>query len=109
RYADPAQAVVVIDAETGVRQPVWAELDSNPTAVDPTSEGPGGPDANPGNTAEVNLIIRPAKNFSYGKRYIVALRNLKDGAGQAIASPLGFRAYRDKLKTRQNIVEQRRP
>ncbi|MDQ2623264.1 MAG: hypothetical protein M3Y45_09540, partial [Actinomycetota bacterium] len=109
RYLDPAQAVVVIDAETGERQPIWAELDSNPTSVDPTSQSPGGPDADPGNTAEVNLIIRPARNFSYGKRYIVALRNLKDAAGKPIESPIGFRAYRDKLSTKQKIVEGRRP
>ncbi len=80
-YDDPNQSVIVINADTGVRQPIWAELDSNPTSIDPA--GPG----NPGGiglrtrptTAPVNLIIRPAENFDFGGRYIVALRNLRDG------------------------------
>jgi len=108
RYADPGQAVIVVDAETGERHPIWAELDSNPTAVDPSDQGPGGPAADPGNTEEVNLIIRPARNFEYGHRYIVALHDLKDDAGNPIEAPLGFRAYRDGLPTKQPIVEQRR-
>lgn len=108
-YDDPAQSVVVIDAETGERQPIWAEIDSNPTTVDPSDDGPGGININPGNTEEVNLIVRPAKNFEYGHRYIVAFRNLKDADNKAIGAPLGFRVYRDRLKTRQPIVEARRP
>ena len=62
-YDDPDQPVIVINAETGERQPIWAELDSNPTSVDPGDDGPGGINANPGNTGPVNLIIRPARNF----------------------------------------------
>ncbi len=54
--------VVVINARTGERHPVWAEVDSNPTTA-----------------RERVLIIRPAKNFAEGERYIVALRNLKNG------------------------------
>ena len=107
-YKDPDQAVLLIDAETGERQAIWAELDSNPTSVDPSDDGPGGIGLNPTNTDPVNLLIRPAKNLENGKRYIVAFRNLKDGNNQAIASPLGFRVYRDNLPTRQSPVEQRR-
>jgi hypothetical protein len=107
-YADPEQSVVVIDATTGERHPIWAELDSNPTTVDPSDDGPGGINANPENTEEVNLIVRPAKNFEYGHRYIVAFRNLKDADNKAIPAPIGFRAYRDRLKTRQAVVEARR-
>jgi hypothetical protein len=121
-YKDAAQGVVVIDAETGERHPIWAELDSNPTSVDP-EYGPDGPDPdddpdvidpggineNPGNTGPVNIIVRPAENFEFGKRYIVAFRNLKNAENQAIESPLGFRVYRDNLPTQQNVVEQRRP
>ena len=77
-YDDPAQAVIVINADTGERQPIWAELDSNPTSVDPSDSGPGGINANPGNTDDVNLIIRPAQNFDFGGHYIVALRNLRE-------------------------------
>ncbi len=107
-FSDPDQSVVVIDAETGERHPIWAELDSNPTSVDPSDDGAGGINARPGNTEEVNLIIRPARNFEYGHRYIVAFRNLRDADNRPIAAPLGFRVYRDRLKTRQAVVEARR-
>jgi hypothetical protein len=59
--------VVVFNARTGKRHPVWAELDSNATS-----------DANR------MLIIRPAKNFKEGQRYVVVLRNLKDENGRPI-------------------------
>ena len=39
-YDDPNQSVIVIDADTGERHPVWAEIDSNPTTNDPTDESP---------------------------------------------------------------------
>jgi len=121
-YKRADQPVLLIDAATGERQAIWAELDSNPTSVDPTY-GPDGPDpdsdpdlisagginSNPSNTGPVNLIIRPAKNLEFGHRYIVAFRNLKDASNNAIASPLGFRVYRDNLPTKQDIVEDRRP
>ncbi len=107
-YDDPDQSVIVIDADTGERHPIWAELDSNPTTVDPTNDSNGGIDANPGNTEEVNLIVRAARNYEYGHRYIVAFRNLKNADDQTIDAPLAFRVYRDNLKTKQPVVEQRR-
>ena len=109
RYDDPEQAAIVIDAATGERQPIWAELDSNPTTVDPTDDSPGGVNTDPDNTGPVNLIIRPARNFEYGHRYIVALRNLRDADDQPIEAPIGFRVYRDGLPTEQEAVESRRP
>jgi hypothetical protein len=108
-YDDPGQAVIVINAETGERQPIWAELDANPTSVDPSGAGPGGIGANPGNTDPVNLLIRPARNFDFGERYIVALRNLRDADDQPIEAPIGFRVYRDEDITEQPEVESRRP
>ena len=110
KYDDPSQAVIVINADTGERQPIWAELDANPTSVDPTDEAhPGGINANPTNTADVNLIIRPAKNFDFGGHYIVALRNLRNAGNQPIQAPIGFRVYRDNDITDQPQVEARRP
>jgi hypothetical protein len=109
RYDDADQALVVIDAETGERHPVWAELDSNPTSVDPSGAGDGGIGEDPGNTEPVNLIIRPAENFDFSKRYIVALRNLKDASDNPIPAPVAFEVYRDNLPTQQQIVEDRRP
>ena len=91
RYDDPAQKVVVINADTGERHPVWAEIDSNP--ADP---------------ADVNLIIRPLENFDEGGRYVVAMRNLVDAGGAPIAPADAFRAYRDNLTTGIPAVEDRR-
>ena len=46
------------------------------------------------------LIIRPARNFDEGERYIVALRNLKERERQGRSSPArGFRIYRDRITT----------
>jgi hypothetical protein len=84
RYADPDAPVVVIDATTGQRWPIWTEIDSNATSA--------------GKTA---LEIHPAVNFASGHRYIVALRNLKDANGQTIAAPEGFRYYRDQLPSNE--------
>jgi hypothetical protein len=91
RYRDPNQPIVVLDAETGERWPIWAEIDSNSTA--------------PGGTA---LLIHAAKNFAAGHRYIVALRNLKTASGSAIEAPEGFRYFRDKLKSDEPLLKSRR-
>lgn len=108
-YDDANQSVIVVNAATGERQPIWAELDSNPTSVDPGPGGNGGIGQNPSNTGPVNLIIRPAKNFDFGARYIVALRNVRDAANQPVPAPIGFRVYRDNDITDQPEVESRRP
>jgi hypothetical protein len=89
-YDDPAQRVVVINADTGDRHPIWAEMDSNPA-----------------DDADRNLIIRPAVNFDEGGHYIVALRGLTSG-GETIAPPLPFKAYRDQLVTDDPAIEDRR-
>jgi hypothetical protein len=107
-YDDPNQSVMVINARTGERHPIWAELDSNPTTVDPGGSGPGGINTNPGNTEDVNLIVRPAENFEHGERYIVVFRNLRNAANKVIPAPPAFRTYRDRIITRQNVVEARR-
>jgi hypothetical protein len=94
-YADPDQPVVVINADTGKRQPIFAELDALP--------GQFG-----GTPSDVNLIIRPLKNFDEGGRYIVALRNLRDADDNPVDAPLSFRIYRDQLATTDPEVEARR-
>lgn len=100
RYDDPNQPVVLIDAETGERQLIWAELDSRP--FDPA------PGATQGTVEDVNLLIHPAQNLEEGKRYIVALRNLRDAENRPVQPPIAFRAYRDRLITGQSPVEGRR-
>ncbi|MSO40842.1 MAG: hypothetical protein EXQ70_02930 [Solirubrobacterales bacterium] len=91
RSFDAGQPIVLIDASTGERQLIWAEIDSNATT--------------PGNT---DLIIRVGKNLTEGHRYIVALRNLKDADGNMIPAPPGFKLYRDSVKTDVPAIEGRR-
>ncbi|OLE38674.1 MAG: hypothetical protein AUG48_01320 [Actinobacteria bacterium 13_1_20CM_3_68_9] len=74
----PSAPIVVIDAKTGDRHLIWAELDSNAS--------------DPGHTT---LLIHPGRNFAYGHRYIVALRNLKDKDGNTLQAPSWFEALRD--------------
>jgi hypothetical protein len=85
------QPIVVIDTETLKRHLIWSELDSN-------AETP----------EDVVLHIRPGKNFREGRRYIVALRNLKDANGETIPPQQGFRIYRDRLMTDEPAIEDRR-
>ena len=70
QYAKANAPIVVIDAKTGQRQAIWAELDTNADAI---SEAKG-----------QLLMIHPAKNFTEGHTYIVALRDLKNSAGKTI-------------------------
>ena len=79
RYQAANAPILIIDATTGERWPFWSELDMNATTK-----------AN-----ERMLIMRPAVNFLEGHRYLVALRNLKDGAGSIIPAGAQFAAYRD--------------
>jgi hypothetical protein len=99
-YDDPGQPIVVIDAQTGERHPVWAEIDSNP--VD-GSDNPDEPNR--------NVIIRPSRNFLDGHRYIVALRRLRNDAGDPVAPAEAFRVFRDKVTqpAQPAHVEARRP
>ncbi len=91
RYTDRNTPVVVIDANTGKRWPIWVEIDSNASSPDDTA-----------------LLIHPAKNFNAKHRYIVALRNLKDSSGKAIAAPEGFRYYRDDLPSNKAAINKQR-
>ncbi|MDQ5835157.1 MAG: hypothetical protein M3550_19240 [Actinomycetota bacterium] len=87
----PRSPVVVINARTGKRHLVWAEIDSNP------------PDP-----ADRVLIIRPGRNFDEGERYVVALRFLKNARGKTLEAQRNFRLYRDGKLTRRPRVERRR-
>jgi hypothetical protein len=91
RYDNPSQAVVVFDAKTGERHPIFAEMDAN--AADDSDR---------------NLIIRPLRNWEESTRYVVALRRLKTESGEKIKAPKAFKVYRDRLKTKQKPIESRR-
>ena len=101
RYSQSDAGVVVIDAATGQRWPVWAEPGDGYT--DATQDGV---DTTP--TNDMNLVIHPAKNFLDGHRYIVALRNLKTATGKAIPAGYGFKVFRDKIKTKNSAIEGRK-
>jgi hypothetical protein len=91
RYRATNAPVVVIDASTGVRQPIWVEIDSTVKAD------------------KANVEIHPAVNFTPGHRYIVALRSLKNAKKQRLQAPEGFRVFRDNLPSSEERVNERRP
>lgn len=90
-YANPGTSFVVIDAETGERYPIWTEIDTN--SDDPTRTA---------------TLIHPSVNFKSGRRYIVAIRNLKNSSGAPINAPAGFRYYRDDLPSDSAVINDRR-
>jgi hypothetical protein len=91
QYANAAAPVVVIDASTGQRWPIWVEIDSTVKAE------------------KANLEIHPSVNFTSGGHYIVALRNLKNAKKEHLQAPQGFRYYRDNLASGEEKVNERRP
>lgn len=93
RYLDADAPVLVIDADTGERHPVWAEIDLNAGQLIPAvpeAAGIASPFAK-----RPALIIRPGSNFVEGHRYIAVLRNLRDEADAVIPAQSGFAACRD--------------
>jgi hypothetical protein len=91
RYRAANAPVVVIDASTGQRWPIWVEIDSTVKAE------------------TANVEIHPAVNFTSGHRFIVALRNLKTAKKHHLVAPEGFRVYRDSLPSSEQKVNERRP
>jgi hypothetical protein len=91
RYKKGNTPIVVIDAQTQQRWPIWTEIDS--TASDPS---------------KAVLEIHPAVNFTSGHRYIVALRNLNNAAGEHLEAPAAFRYYRDNVPSEQEAINARR-
>lgn len=77
----PGAPIVLLDADTGERHPYWAELDEHQVTME---EG-----------RDRALIIRPLVNLREGHRYIVALRDLRDGDGTELAAGPTFTALRD--------------
>lgn len=45
-----------------------------------------------------------ATNFASGHRYVVALRNLENAAGEEIEAPAAFRYYRDRVRSTQPLT-----
>ncbi len=87
------EPIVVIDAETSKRVPIWVEIDSNASTPETTA-----------------LLIHPATQFESGHRYIVAMRKLKDAdePGAKLDAPEGFRYYRDDLPSNAEAINDQR-
>ncbi len=83
--------IVIVDTETGEEWPYWAELDSHAATA-----------------ADRALIIRPARNFLDGHTYAVGIGQMRNGQGQPITAPAGFRVFRDDLPSSNRRVEEER-
>jgi hypothetical protein len=83
---------VIVDAANATRQAHWAELDAHATT-----------------DAERALLLRPAKNYLEGHRYVVALRALRDQSGALLPVNRAFEVYRDRIPTFVPTLEARRP
>jgi hypothetical protein len=81
RYSARNAPVLVLDAVTGKRWPVWAEIDMRATRP-----------------RDRLLEIHPTRNFEEGRRYVVVLRNLRDAKGRRIKARARFAALRDGRK-----------
>ena len=83
--------IVIVDARSGKRVPLWAERD--------LLSAPG----------SQSLIVRPAIDFIDGHRYVVAVRHLVDADGNPLPPSPAFAAYRDGTCTTDATFESRRP
>jgi len=54
------------------------------------------------------FILWPTKKLDYSRRYIVAMRNLRDATGTPLPPSDGFRAFRDGIPTSDPDIENRR-
>jgi hypothetical protein len=91
QYSEKESPVVVIDANSGNRWPIWTEIDS--VAKD---------------RSKALMEIHPAVDFESGHRYIVALRNVKNAAGTKIEAPAAFRYFRDEMPSEQKQINEQR-
>lgn len=87
----PDSPTVLLDTETGERVAHWAELDM--TTDDATRR---------------SFMIRPAARLEDNRRYIVAIRNVADDAGQTLTASPTFAALRDRTESDDKSVEARR-
>ena len=83
---------LLIDAVTGEHLPHFAELDYT-----------SGEDA-----VEKAFMIWPTKQLEFSHRYIVAIRNVRNGANVVIPPSDGFRALRDGAPSSDPSIEERR-
>ncbi|MBI2384239.1 MAG: tandem-95 repeat protein, partial [Gammaproteobacteria bacterium] len=103
RSLDADAPIFVIDADTGERHLVWAEIDLNANLLlwqsAPEVQPHGDQVERPTHDGRAALIVRPAQNFREGRRYIVALRNLRDAEGRQLTPSAGFRLCRGDIES----------
>ena len=87
----PDSPIMVIDADTRERIPVFAEIDQASVGRTPL------------------LLIHPVRNLEEGHHYVVGLRNLRRADGTLIEPSRSFRVYRDNIPTFIPEIEARRP
>lgn len=111
RYDDPDAPILVldtgpVDAPYAVprRHLIWAEIDLNAGKLIPGVIDQATPSLKGKRAA---LIIRPAKNFEEGHRYVVVLRHLRDDADRPIPAGAAFTVCRDRLPTGLAMLRQR--
>jgi hypothetical protein len=88
---EPDSPTIFIDAETGRRVPHFVEID-----------------ASHNDDARRAFMIRAAERIEDGKRYIVAIRGVRDAAGDLLPASPAFAALRDGVPSDDPAVEMRR-
>ncbi len=88
---EPDSPTLILDAETGAPMAHWAEIDH-------FSEGFGVP----------VVVLRPAAPLAFGRRYVVAVRDLPGPNGAALPAHPGFVALRDQTASTVQGVHARR-
>eukprot|EP01084_Bolivina_argentea_P286188 490911_1 len=95
--------IILLETDTLTPIPYWVELDYSS-------------DINGGNGTIINnnpdyprmLMIWPAYRLQNGKRYIVAMRNLRDNDNNLIPATEGFVYFRDNIQSTDSAIEDRR-
>lgn len=90
RSLDRTQQIAVVNATTGQRHMIWAEIDVA------------------GKGRDRLLVIHPAANLQRGQRYVVGLGRMIDSRGRRLKPSKAFRAMRDQLQTSDRRLERRR-
>ena len=54
------------------------------------------------------FLVWPTRQLQFNRRYIVAMRRLRDASGRALEPSEGFRAFRDGIPTSDPDIEDRR-
>ncbi|HEX4871887.1 MAG TPA: hypothetical protein VFV27_06190 [Nevskiaceae bacterium] len=95
-FGDPPMRVLELDAQglPVAEHPVWSELDEIADLLIPGSEA-GAEDVSRPTAGRAALMLRPARNFLPGRRYVAVLRELRDASGALIPAQAPFALCRD--------------